>query len=210
MHIEPAQWDGNVLGGLSLVLSNIALVPAIWLLGLRNDTASGAVLVMTFVASVLYHSCRAGFFCLAEYRMHVLSDYLWVYIGIVWLVTSLPFRPLKYAGDAQLHALFFFVLVSPIVFCILFDVPHYYQPLVGLALPFAFVIVFSLLHNGNSRRRLFRRRTGTGWAIAAAVSLTLAGVFMYALPMSTYAVSHTLWHVFSMLGSYFVVRARAY
>ena len=212
MHHDPSQWDGNFVGGVSLVASNLALAPAIILLASRGDYAASFVLIITFIASAFYHMCRAGY-CLMEYRMHITSDYLSVYMGMIWLISSLPFRPRRYTHDGQLHALLFFILYMPAFFAVLGNVHHSYQPLIGMLVPLIVVSSLSLLSSRakrKDRRRLFRKDGGIGWAVAASVSMIIAGVFMYLLPESSYPVAHTIWHIMSMVAAYFVVRARAY
>jgi hypothetical protein len=207
----PAVWDGDVLGGYALVLSNLALLPSIWLLELRRDLVGSAVLLGTFYASVAYHTCRAFGICAMTLDEHVVSDYLFVYRSIVYVVVSLPFRPLLAWQDAQIMFTLFFLLIDPVYFLVLARAPHYMQPLIGFALPAAVVFVYTLVEapyrRSGKRRRFFAHPR---FAVFALIAGALAGVFMYALPERFYAWAHTLWHVCSMLGAYFLIRARRY
>lgn len=208
MSESEALWDGNIFGGVLLVLTNLALVPSVMLLAERGDATSGLVLLLTFFASVLYHSCRAGFVCLAQYELHVLVDYLFVYVGAIWVVASLPFEILKSAGDAQMHAFFFFLFLGPMVLAIVSEVMFSLLPVIGVALPFVSVLIYARLL-AFPRRKLFRKGA-LPLLLTAAAFLVLAGVCMFVLQNGIYAIAHSLWHVLSMAGVFFLLLARRY
>ena len=208
---QPAVWDGDLRGGYLLVLSNLALVPSIVALAYRRDLVGSAILLGTFYASVAYHTCRAFGICLMPLGEHVISDYIFVYRAIVYVVVSMPFRPLLAWQDAQILFTLFFLLVDPIYFLVLARASHYWQPLIGLALPFFIVYLYTRFEapyrpTGKPRKFFAKPR----FAVYAFVLGIMAGLFMYGLPNRYYAWAHTLWHVFSMLGTYFLIRARRY
>jgi hypothetical protein len=89
MENEPQLWNGNLIYGLLLVVSNVAIFPAIFLAARRGRMTTVLLYCNTFIASVAYHYCRAFDQCLATYEMHITTDYLSVYMVIVWILTTL-------------------------------------------------------------------------------------------------------------------------
>ena len=197
-------WNGNVYAGLALVLSNVALLPAIWEGARQRDVSTGIALLRTFVVSILYHMCQAGFFCLMRYELHRIADYLFVYDAIVWIITSMPFRSLRSAHDAQLHVLFYFLLGTPVLICILAEASFATLPLIGIGLPF----VITALYAHSDGRRFLRRHHGVVWFVVAVLSFLIAGACMFFVPERFYGIGHSLWHVFSMLGTLFLLYSR--
>lgn len=198
-------WSGNVLGGVALVFSNIALIPAIFLSTRQGYFVVGFLLLRTFVASILYHACQSGFVCLMEYEMHVRSDYFAVYDGIIFVITALPFRPLQDAEEAQSHFLLYVILFTPLVYFILAGTPFYLLPIFGIFIPFAIVLIYGYVRGV----RLFRQKTGWWLALVAAVAFAIGGALMFFVPDTYYFTAHSLWHVFSMIGAFFLILSRS-
>jgi hypothetical protein len=198
-------WSGNVAGGVALVFSNLALLPAIFLAARRGYLVMSFLLLRTFVASMLYHACQGGFFCLMSYEMHVRSDYFAVYDGIVFVITSLPFRPLQNVSEAQDHFLLYVLLFTPLVYFILAGTPFYILPIFGIAVPFLIAALYAYLR----RVRLFRKSSGIWFALAAATSFAIGGALMFFVPDTYYFTAHSLWHVASMVGAFLLILARS-
>jgi len=192
-------WNGDMWHGWMLILSNLALVPAIWLLVRRGRMASAFALSATFVASVLYHMCRAWHLCFMDFEWAVATDYLFVYWAIVWILTSLGLRRHGIVYF-ELHVFLFFVLMTPIVFAIMAHVRFSWLPVFGIGVP-VFVMVALSFKTGN---RLFYNKP---WTIATFVLIVLAGVFMFVMPARYYAWAHSLWHMCAMFGAFTFVMA---
>lgn len=182
-------WDDNVLNSLLLVISNIALVPAILFLVLQREVITSLLLIWTIIFSSFYHSCRAGAFCLFKYEQHVLGDYLSVYISINWMLTFLGIR------DPLLHTFAFFFSFMVTLLVILSESIYFLLPIVGVGLPLTIAISHSCLR----KHRMFY---SWPWAIATFVLAGLAGVFMFFMPHDDYGWAHSLWHLFSMLSAW--------
>ncbi len=73
------------VGAVLLVVTHIFLVPAIVLVAYRGYSVDFTVLVMLLVASVLYHSCLAGWFCEVSLSDHRTADHSMVFITLTWL-----------------------------------------------------------------------------------------------------------------------------
>ncbi|KKM01734.1 hypothetical protein LCGC14_1791470 [marine sediment metagenome] len=77
-----------VIEGVALVLSNLAIVPAIvkalWL----QQIPEAAVLSVVLVVSSVYHVCQAGFACVLdiEFETLQLADHFFVFSALMWIV----------------------------------------------------------------------------------------------------------------------------
>jgi hypothetical protein len=182
-------WDGNLTHGFLLVISNMALIPAIIYLAFRRDQISALLLINTLIASSLYHACRAGFLCWFRYEMHRTLDYISVYMAIIWMLTMLGIR------DMTLHVFAFFFCFIIALFFILGEANQMLLPLVGIGVP----MLVSLVHARLRHHKMFYR---TGWSVATFVFAGIAGLFMFALPDRNYGWAHSIWHVFSMLATW--------
>jgi len=182
-------WDDNVTNSLLLVLSNIALIPAIFYLVMLREVVTALLLIWTIVFSSLYHSCRAGVFCLFKYEQHVLGDYLSVYISIIWILTFLGIR------NSELHVFAFFFSFMFTLLVILGQFSYVLLPIIGIGLP----AVIAVSHACLRKHRMFY---SWPWAVATFVLAGLAGVFMFFMPKDDYGWAHSLWHLFSMLSAW--------
>lgn len=220
---EPGRWDGDVVGASLLIFSNIALLPAIAILLYRRDYTNSLLFLITFFASMFYHTCRAGIVCFTSYKNHLLGDYIGVYVSIAWMLLSMPLFIVTSLRDARLHALLSIAVSAISIAAILVEVSTAILPVIGIGLPFFVMIVYIALANvlaaeleeedTQKRKRVRRRLFGVGkwgWAILAIVLLVVAGVCMFFSPSSMYWLGHSLWHVFCMLGVLFLVLARQY
>lgn len=205
---QPATWDGNVYEAAALVLSNLVLVPSMLVLVRRGDYAGGVIFLSTFIASVLYHTCRAGPFCLMELSWHVTADYIFVYRALVYSIVTTPFRNTRSLSDATVSAALVALLVDPVYAVILAHVPFHVQSFIGIAVPVAataaYIGIESQYRRSGRRRPFFAHY---GWAAAAAVLGLAAGAFMFLFDHDDYALAHTLWHVCAMCAAYCMVRA---
>ncbi len=82
--------DGAVAAveGAFLVLTNLALVPALAYCARRWLFPELAILSVVFLASSTYHMCQAGFVCLLDvgFSAFQLSDHFWVFSALLWVV----------------------------------------------------------------------------------------------------------------------------
>ena len=182
-------WDGDVVHGVLLVISNAALIPAILYLAFKRDVITSLLLIGTFVSSSMYHSCRSGIFCPFRYELHKIADYLSVYMSITWMLTMLGIR------NMTLHVFAFFFCYIITQFFVLGEASQMLLPVVGIGLP----AVVSLVHAHLKHKTMFYRK---GWSIATFILAGLAGIFMFVMPDRHYGWAHSIWHVFSMLSAW--------
>lgn len=190
-----AMWNqGDIIGGFLLVMSNLALLPAIWISACRGDHASAVIFMGTFFASVFYHSCRAFEVCIYDYERHKITDYIFVYRAIVWTITSMGLKR-KGTLDFRLHVFVFFVLTDIVYAVVLYSPDSVLLPIFGIGLPFATMVAYSRMFN----TKIFYNKP---WTVASFVLAAIACLFMFFFPAEDYSIAHTLWHVFSMLSAY--------
>jgi Protein of unknown function (DUF3522) len=195
MDFQREEWNGNELHGLFLVASNVAIFPAMYLASRRGHMSTVVIFLWTFLGSVSYHSCRAWMeLCDTKFRLAMITDYIFVYNAIVWIITKLGLRQHNFVFW-ELHIFLYTLLMGPIIFAILFEVRSSWLPIVGIALPLFSVIVVSL-KTGN---RLVYNKP---WATATIVLIILAGLFMFCLSDTSYYWAHTLWHLCAMFAAW--------
>jgi hypothetical protein len=182
-------WDGDIVHAMLLVLSNAALVPAIIYLTVLGDRITPLLFINTLVSSTFYHMCRAGVFCWYRYEMHRTSDYISVYMSIIWMLTMLGIR------NMTLHVFAFFFCFIITTHFILGEASQMLLPIVGIGIP----TLVSLVHAYAGHHRLFYRPF---FSIATFVLAGTAGVFMFALSEDSYSWAHSIWHIFSMLAAW--------
>lgn len=220
---EPGRWDGDITGASLLIFSNIALLPAIAILLYRRDYTNSLLFLITFFASMFYHTCRAGVVCFTSYKNHLLGDYIGVYVSIAWMILSMPLFILKSLRDARLHAMLSIAVSAISIAAILTEVSTGLLPVIGIGFPLFVTVVYIALANVLAselededplkRKRVRRRLFGVGkwgWAVLAIGLLVVAGACMFFFPSSMYWLGHSLWHVFCMLGVLFLILARQY
>jgi len=97
--------------GLLLVLSNLLLLPALFLTIRRYYYVDTAVILMMFLASSFYHACDAGWFCITDILDHRMQDHFMCTSLFSWLVLSFLGIPLD-----QTCSVFFLIVSSYVLF----------------------------------------------------------------------------------------------
>jgi len=184
-----AIWDGSdVLGAFLNVGSNIFILPAVVLSLRRGDIASAIIYSHVFIASNLYHLCRAGLVCLYEFEKHQMTDYLFVYRAIIWTLTRLA------TIKRSEHVIAFLYFTGILYFLVEAKVSAFVLAMFGIAVPLLSAIVISC----SMRRRLVHNEM---WAAVTFALIGLAGAFMFLPGPSDYWWAHPVWHLFSMTAS---------
>ena len=194
MHPEQ-RWDSTFWEGLLLVISHVALFPALYLLVRRRRWDTAANFLGVFVASTLYHTCRAGFLCAFRFEQTKMADYFFVYRALIWAATYACCTPPMFPQPEYrrkvrlaLHNL----LMLPFVLALLADYHSVWMKIVGAGVPFGLAVLVSL----SQWRQPFRRG---GWG-AIMLALAFSGsVFGFLVPETVYNWCHTVWHFLSML-----------
>lgn len=183
-------WDGgDILGAILNVASNIFILPAVALSLRRLDFASAIIYTHVFLASNMYHLCRAGLVCAYEFQAHQITDYLFVYRAIVWTLTRLSTRT-----DRE-HLILFVFFSGVVYFCVEARVSAFVLAAFGIALPLLTAILISC----SMHRPMFQSET---WAFVSFALIAVAGAFMFLPAPHEYWWAHPIWHLFSMSASF--------
>lgn len=77
-----------LFAGICLVVSNIALLPAIFYAKYLSLVPEFSILAIVFFVSSFYHLCQAGFVCILgiDFTTFRLADHFFVYSALVWIV----------------------------------------------------------------------------------------------------------------------------
>lgn len=184
-------WNNDLDHGLWLILSNAALVPVIYLSARHGKMTKVLIASYTLLASVNYHANRAFRFHPMAFRLARIFDYLAVYALILWILTSLGLRH----QQLEYHIFLFFLFAFPTWIVVLAELPAFWLPLFGVALPALLMIGYSF-HTGN---RIFHNKP---WTILTFLLVAAAGIFMFILPDRSYWWAHSLWHMLAMLAAW--------
>jgi hypothetical protein len=76
---------GTVAEDVFLVISNLALFPAIYYAFKKGYYLEVAILSVMFWASTIYHICLAGLFCISQLPVLQISDHFFVYQTLIWI-----------------------------------------------------------------------------------------------------------------------------
>jgi len=185
-----AIWDGSdVLGAVLNVGSNIFILPAVALSVWRRDYASALIYTHVFIASNLYHMCRAGLLCAYQFEKHQMTDYLFVYRAIVWTLTRLSVRSVRE------HIILFVFFTAVVYFAVEAKVSDLALPVLGIGLP----LLVALLISCTMHRPVFRNDV---WAGITFALMGVGGAFMFLADAPDYWWAHPMWHLFSMTASF--------
>lgn len=182
---------GETVGGVLNTVSNLAILPGVAYAALHGDWATVILFTHTFVASNLYHMCRAGFLCLYGFKSHQRTDFVFVYRSVVWVLSHIATRTRR-----EQVAVYFFFSGPAFLAIEATGGDHPLSPVVGVCLPVLFAIVL-----GVARRR--RMVTSVWLALLGGGLMGAGSVLLFFAPAEAYWWAHPLWHVLSM-GSTFV------
>lgn len=198
----------NTNGELYLILSNIAMLPAIIYAWFRRLYAETALLITVATVSFLYHACQGNFFCIVretsfgEQKFVILqnTDEFFVNITIIWFVMYF----LNVPRDVEFAVVF---TIAPILLIsILSNTANTLYILIG-AISVAGIVAFSYSLILNRKFRFSY--------IPAFIALFLligGSLFFYFAndpgTSDNYSSFHATWHVLLMLAVAFVLHTR--
>jgi len=193
------QSQQSLADGLALVLSNLALLPAIVVSLLNNLFPEAIVLSVLLFTSSFYHICQSGFACLYPFDALQIADHFYVYTVVVWI--TLFFIGLK---------LRFRFIIAFIIQAALFPAVIVYLhswAVAGILIGSLVVVVILILSLTMSD---FPK---IDWLDLTTVILLIGGGFglhVYAGDPGSpnYAVSHSIWHILSMIAVFFIIEMK--
>lgn len=182
---------GPPIGGVLLVVTHIFLLPAIVYALIRRMPVDATVLSMLLLASSLYHSCLAGWFCEISLSDHRVADHTFVYVTITWLFLTM-------AAGMRMDVRYSILL--GIVFILVFFNEHLFESFAFAAILFATFLLYGLVGLFWIGLPLRRFDVIFGFVILVLVGAGFAMHLVGAKPSSpNYWWAHSLWHVFAMI-----------
>ncbi len=188
-------------GGVALVLTNLALLPALWYAVRANLFVEFGLLSAVFMASTAFHICQASFFCfgVSLFALQV-TDHLLVFLAIVHF--SL------YVVNASLVARTAITFVAtPIILPVVVTFLHDFVS-GAIAITVAVVaaaIMFVIIITINGRIYL-------DWKSVVIVVILMAGGIAlhlvggdFSADNNLYPALHSAWHVAAMVALLFVL-----
>lgn len=187
--------ETSAVAGLALILSNLALVPAIIYAAYKQYVTELVFLVLLFTSSTTYHICQADFGCVFTMRALQTTDHFMVYSTLVWITLFFLRLP----------------LVTRICLLIIAQVP-----LLPALVDFldnwwiAVALVGYLVLIGIISMVVMKRFPTTNLIdFYVAVLLLGVGFFLHVFAgtpgSENYGTLHTVWHVLAMLALFFVL-----
>lgn len=181
--------NSPLVGGLFLIVTNLFLSPAIYLLLEWRDYATALFYYALLIISSLYHTCRAFNKCIVPYVEHQKLDYLFVFTSLIWSITAVG---VPHAIHYRKRLTVFVVFFSITTVLVIGGSTAWLIAGVAAGGTGATMIVIAAVHDTP----LFKswRMALLGFALVG-----VAAIFMYILPSATYDWSHAIWHILSML-----------
>ena len=193
---------------LYLILSNIAILPAIFYAWTRRLYPEAGLLTSVGINSFLYHSCQGNFFCIVrdtcigetKYTTLQNSDEFHVNITIIWFIMFF----LSIPRNVAIGVVF---LISPIfLISISTQGPNLLFILIGtIAISGVFTAIYSFL--------LYRKLKFSYVSAILAFILLVSGFTIFYIggdpnQLSNYNVYHSTWHILLMTAVFFVLDIR--
>ncbi len=192
---------------LFLLLSNLALLPAIVLSFRYRLIPETSLMLVVFVASVLYHLCQVNFVCILDLQFKTLQfmDNFFVYSLLTWII--LYFIGLNLADRFSIF-IWFQILVFPLV--LEFMNTWWLAALIIIFLIFVILFIILLIirklprfHYGIFGVGMLLVLVGFGFHIIGGEPTQPKGEIT---PEGQhYAIYHSIWHILVMLGVYFAI-----
>lgn len=197
----------TILECLALLLSNLALVPAIYLAFHYKLIPEASLMLVVFIASVVYHLCQVNFVCILGLKFATLQfmDNFFVYSLLTWII-------LYFIGLNLKERFSIFVWFQIFVFPLILEFVNTWWLAALFIIFLVFVVLFLIL---LVLRKMPRFHHGV---FAVGLLLVIVGFGFHIIggepsqPKNTvtpeaehYAIYHSIWHILVMLGIYFAI-----
>ncbi len=198
----------NSNSDLFLILSNVAIIPAILYSYVKRLWPETTLLTTVGIVSFLYHSCQANFYCIVrdmcpgktKYTTLQNSDEFFVNITIIWFIMYFMRLP------RNLSIAVVFAAAPVFLISIFTHGPDLLFILVGVILISGFSsIIYSIL--------LYRHiKFSYPSAVIALIFLIIGFTIFYIggdpdKPQN-YGTYHSIWHILLMIAVFFVLKTR--
>lgn len=192
----------SALEGVGLVLSNVAIFPAIYYAYYRGLFVEMAISISVFIASTSFHICQVDWFCWGV-SLHALqiTDHFVVYTAVFWF-------SLYWAGAAERTRAALTLGLMAVLLPVIITHLGSWIPLAAVAaltITMTLGIVVLVVY--------IKGRLLIAWKpMAIASVLLVAGVVLHVFGgdfengNQKYPVAHSVWHALSMLSLLFVLK----
>jgi len=208
-----AAFGFTALEAVFLILSNVTLLPAGGFAIAYREYYTGMWILLSYLASLLYHFCLSGLLCIATLpALHIFDNFFasnMVVVVAVYLAGFGYFSPHMTQRQSALQgAAISFLLVGQFLLLIVvlgWQTSDIATVLFGLLTGLTPLIVRWVWFDGM---RGFVRAYRWGCLVAAAVFGAGALVAFYLADKELYGVLHSLWHFFVSIAVFFVIIAK--
>ena len=197
----------TILECLALLLSNLALIPAIYLAFHYRLTPEASLMLVVFIGSIVYHLCQVNFICVLGLTFETLQfmDNFFVYSLLAWII-------LYFIGLDLKERFSIFVWFQIFVFPLILEFINTWW-LAALFIVFlTFVVLFIILlvlkkiprfHHGIFVVGFLLVIVGFGFHIIGGEPTQPKDTVT---PQAEhYAIYHSIWHILVMFGIYFAI-----
>lgn len=195
----PSIVSDEIIEGLFLVCSNLALVPAIVVAFNRQLIPETTILICMILVSSIYHFCQAGFVCIWNFQTLQIWDHFTVYTTLMWMV-------LYFLGITTKQKVTFFMTYITLLIPLVLIYMHSWYLSIALLCGIGFIslVVMIFYLKGFPKCDWFDLFT--------AAVLIIGGFFFFIYsgdPGSrNYWWGHSLWHICAMFAIFFVIEIR--
>lgn len=190
----------KIAEGIFLVLSNLAILPALLYSIQYKLIPELTILFIVFVISSFYHLCQTEFYCIIpDFKTHQTADHFFVFTALIWVILYAFAIPLKYR--ISLTFIFQALILLPLIFYVNLDW------LSALFIGFIITIlifIFALITQQFPKFNIYN--------FLIVFILITVGLILHVIGGDTsssfYSWTHSAWHIFSMLAIYFALDLR--
>lgn len=192
--------SSEIWEGVSLIVSNIGLIPAIAVSILYGLYAEAAVFIVVCFTSTVYHICQAGFYCVYSFKTMQTSDHFFVFGLLVW--TALFFIGLR----LQTRFVIFIFVQSLLLPAVMQYLESWW--IGGILLAFLLLVSLSMLS-------YFTKLIPKLDLLDVFITIILIGggfffhIYAGEPGDKRYWWAHSIWHVLGMLSVYFIIEMKA-
>jgi hypothetical protein len=185
--------------GIALILTNLALIPAIVLAIVYRLFPEVVVMTVLMFTSSMYHICQSGFYCIYLFDSLQVSDHFYVYSTLIWMTFWFVGLKLKF------RFILFFIIQSALLPAIISYLHSWL--LTGILIAALVVIVLLILSIS------FENFPKLDWLdVLVVIGLLGGGFYLHVYAgepgSQTYPVAHSIWHVLSMISLFFVIEIK--
>lgn len=196
----------SLIASVFLILSHIFIIPSILWTWKRKKRLwiEFSILVLIFTWSSCYHICYQTKYCFLQYNLHRQSDHYFAQLSV-----PLTLFYLGCVDKVYIKGLFFiFITQADFVFSAMYGAGTMLK--IAICTVTLFVVSIYLIFRKCVYKKIVFRHFDWIDAILG-ITLGLLGFLFFELsPLNSknYYIGHSLWHLLSFLGSYFVFESR--